>query len=207
ERWLRGEPILGRPAGRLERAWKWANRNKAASALILLAATVAVAVPSGFAVIQSRSAAAVGREQVKTLEALGASRENERRAAAAGQAARRELAAATLQRGRMDCERGAVVRGLLWTARALEYADQADDPDLADACRWNIGTWGLLVHPCVGVWAQPGPVADVAVSPDGALAAVAVGGAGRLDRLEAGELLRELPHPATGNRWPVRPHT
>jgi WD40 repeat protein len=40
ERWQRGEPIEARPAGQLEKAWKWARRNPAQAAL---AATVLVA--------------------------------------------------------------------------------------------------------------------------------------------------------------------
>jgi WD40 repeat protein len=42
ERWLRGEPILARPAGGVERAWKWARRRPALAALVSLLAVVAV---------------------------------------------------------------------------------------------------------------------------------------------------------------------
>jgi WD40 repeat protein len=46
ERWLQGEPIEARAAGRLERAWKWARRKPAQAALVttVLAATAALLV-------------------------------------------------------------------------------------------------------------------------------------------------------------------
>jgi tetratricopeptide (TPR) repeat protein len=34
ERWLRGEPILARSTGRLERLWRWSRRNKATATLL-----------------------------------------------------------------------------------------------------------------------------------------------------------------------------
>jgi hypothetical protein len=46
ERWLRGEPIVARPAGTLGRAWKWARRRPALAALLgtAVAATAALLV-------------------------------------------------------------------------------------------------------------------------------------------------------------------
>ncbi len=50
-RWRRGEPIVARPVGRVERAVKWAKRNKAGAALVGLSAVFLVAL-IGFAVAQ-----------------------------------------------------------------------------------------------------------------------------------------------------------
>jgi tetratricopeptide (TPR) repeat protein len=46
ERWLKGEPIMARPAGRFERAWRWCRRNPvvASLALLFVASVIGLAV-------------------------------------------------------------------------------------------------------------------------------------------------------------------
>ena len=44
DRWLRGEPILARPVGQVERVWRWSRRNQTASILL---ATVVLALLTG----------------------------------------------------------------------------------------------------------------------------------------------------------------
>jgi len=50
ERWLRGEPITARPAGTLERAWKWARRRPAAAALVAVSAAAGIVLVATLAV-------------------------------------------------------------------------------------------------------------------------------------------------------------
>jgi tetratricopeptide (TPR) repeat protein len=61
-RWLQGEPIVARPAGRLERAAKWARRRPAATALLavstLLVAVLFAAAPLHIASLRARVAKA-----------------------------------------------------------------------------------------------------------------------------------------------------
>lgn len=69
-RFQRGEPILARPVGTLERGVKWVQRNAVVSALaaaVLLVLVVGVVVSGGFA-YQSRLEAAAARKAEQTAE-------------------------------------------------------------------------------------------------------------------------------------------
>jgi eukaryotic-like serine/threonine-protein kinase len=64
-RWLNGEPILARPAGRLERAAKWARRRPAVTALL---AVVALLVAVGFPLVTWKWREALHNERQATAE-------------------------------------------------------------------------------------------------------------------------------------------
>src|SRR4051812_7770068 len=50
QRWLKNEPIIARPVGRIERGWRWCQRNQALAGLAaaFIAAIVSGATISGY---------------------------------------------------------------------------------------------------------------------------------------------------------------
>jgi serine/threonine-protein kinase len=62
-RWLAGEPIVARPVGRLERAWRWCARNPARAGLAAALVLLAVVLGVGGAWSWQQRAAAIARRQ------------------------------------------------------------------------------------------------------------------------------------------------
>jgi WD40 repeat protein/serine/threonine protein kinase len=170
-RFGRDETITARPAGRTEKAWRWCRRNPARAVAVALGVLVLLAgivVPAVFALVEGRYAARVATEHGATLRALGQSEESTRQAEAARRDALRQAAASTLERALQLCEQGEVGRGLLWLARGLATAEQAEDADLVDAYRWNLGAWSREVHALEWILPHPDEVYAAVWSPDGA---------------------------------------
>src|SRR5439155_573803 len=69
--------------------------------------------------------------------------------------------------GRSLCEQGEVGHGLLWLARGLEVATQAEAADLQAAARINLAGWGRLLSPVRAVLPHGDRVRAVAFSRDG----------------------------------------
>src|SRR5262249_41500001 len=79
-RFLRGEPVVARPVGRLERAWRWCRRNPAVASLLaafVLALLGGTVVSTFFAVEADQRAREANEQREKVSEAFRAVRERE----------------------------------------------------------------------------------------------------------------------------------
>lgn len=146
ERWLAGEPIEARPAGIIERSWRWCRRKPAlaTAAALAIGATLAAVVTLIVALVIVRASSDANATLASQKQAL-ADRERGLRQTVQLEAAKRSFDQATL---RMTSEDPA--RGLLWLARSL--AEVSDDGgDILDALRRRITAWAWAYHPLGGM--------------------------------------------------------
>jgi serine/threonine protein kinase/WD40 repeat protein len=139
ERWSRGEPILARPVGKLERSWRWCRRNPVVAgltaAMVLLLLTGSI-VSTYFGIQASwrakesddnakRADTNAKRADAKTIEAADALKES-----------RRRLSELYVKNGIQLMDSGDLFGSLVWFTEALKIDE--DDKDRARIHRLRI---------------------------------------------------------------------
>ncbi len=130
DRFLAGRAILARPTGTLERFRKWTRRRPAVA---ILSATVAAVAILGFVLVAWQWR----RAEAKALAETAANS----RAQQARLVAFEKQADLTFHQALALCDQGEVGRGLLWLARSLELAAEAQSNRLDRPIRINLADW------------------------------------------------------------------
>jgi WD40 repeat protein/tRNA A-37 threonylcarbamoyl transferase component Bud32 len=204
-RFLRGEPIRARPAGRLERLRRWRRRNPAVAALL---AAFFLVLALGLALVSWQWQEAVSqrrRAEEKTAdeararaEAEGAASEARQKTADEARAraeAQRLSARLLLERGLGLCQQGQHAGGLLWMVRGLELVPEGAD-DLRDSLRTMLGAWSAQLALCRLVLPHESGVRAADLSADGRTVATASGeGAWLWDVGSSRPAGQPIPHP------------
>jgi WD40 repeat protein/DNA-directed RNA polymerase specialized sigma24 family protein len=210
-RFQAGEPIAARPAGALERGWRWAKRHPAVAALTAAVAGVLLAGVAGVtwqwreAVHQKELAqeqTGVAREQTKrTTIALKKAEAAEKQASDRAVAEARARAEAIKESRRAEVARYSSELELV--RRDLLAGHYGDARARLDGCRWDLRGWeydfmrGLLDRRLRILPGHTDHVVAVAFRPDGRLlASAAYDGTIRLWEPDTGLETRLLRTPA-----------
>ena len=168
----KGEPVSARPAGRLERGWRWCRRKPAlaaASGLAVGAIFAALGVLVLYLFQLKDSANTLFVEKGKTEDALHEAQIQTVEAKLQTREAKRLIAIQMLERGLAFYDQQDAARAILWFTEGLRQAP-ADDFALQETIRYN---WSNALHelvPLKAILAHSSPVHAVAFSPDGKLA-------------------------------------
>jgi WD40 repeat protein len=156
ERWLRGEPIRARPAGRAERLRKWARRRPAAAALVGVLAAALVAGTAGGAAFTYQIGAerdayrnlADEYHDVADKEITARGKEKEAREAAEQAKAGAETARSGAEREKEKAERQRDRADLALHVNRLALAQKEGEAgnapralDVLEECRWDLRGW------------------------------------------------------------------
>jgi WD40 repeat protein len=158
---LAGEPILGRPLGRLERGYRWCRRNLAVATLMAVVATLLVAAAVGstlgaIRIASDHEALVVARDEEASQ------RKRAEKLAAEGQQRVAQLCVANGERLRGN---GDELGALIWYAEALKE----DNADLLreDTHRVRVATALRQTPQLLQLWTHDLPLYHVQFSPDG----------------------------------------
>jgi WD40 repeat protein len=232
ERFLRGEPIRARPAGRVERAVKWARRNPVvtgATAAVALALVAGSAVSIYFGLDARNEARRATREsdKAKTSEADALNKGNELtrvngdlvrtvddlgktndKLAATNREKVRQLVGLTVAAADERINAGdpvAALPGLVDGLATLE-AEKVHDADLERALRIKFAAITALAPKPVRVWVEPDAVVHAELSADGSrVLTVNRDGTARVTDATTGELVRLLRAPTDITRAALSP--
>ena len=192
ERFLRGEPILARRTGAVERVVKWARRHPMVATLVALLQVVALVGFLGILWQWRRAEDLRVRAEAASNFAIAA-----KNVADEGRRdAQRTSSRLALDRGLSLCQEGEVGQGMLWMARSLELAS-SEQTAMIRVTRLNLASWRNRLAPLRTILADPAKILTADFHPDGSILLVG----GERPGGEAGEatLVGRCDAPADGS--------
>jgi WD40 repeat protein/tetratricopeptide (TPR) repeat protein len=145
-RFIADRPILARPAGRVEKSWRWCRRNPVVASFAGATAVLLLAVAIG-----------------SPIAALRINRERKQ--------ARQNLLRQYVANGNRLVEERDPLSALPWFAKALR--EEQDDPARAEIHRLRLGTTLQHCPRLLQMWFPKEILKDAALSPDGRLVLIA----------------------------------